>query len=147
MIKASHYGYVILLPLLLTSCTKNTCPDYWEYPDCKTQSRTRFIGMYKGTSIMDNGNQATTQWYFNTGPEIGELSLSPDMIVKLDPKDPRAFKIKDRSFMGNNLYIREEGSSGFFNGNTVTMEFWMDEGKTAVPGEKLIHYTFTGERH
>ncbi len=97
---------------------------------------------------MDNSSTAaTTQWYFNTGPEIGELSLSPDITLELDPKDPRAFKVKDRSFMSNNLYIREEGSSGFFNGKTVTMEFWMDEGKTVVPGEKLIHYTFTGERH
>ncbi len=132
--------------LYSTSCTKTSCPDFMEYPDCHTPSRERFIGLYKGTSTLDNGSNTTTQWKVLAGPELGELSLSPDIILQLNPKDPREFTIKNRSFMGNNLYIRSENSFGFFNENAVSIEFWADEGASAEPGEKLIHYTFTGTK-
>jgi hypothetical protein len=132
--------------LLSVSCTKTSCPDFMEYPDCSTPSRDRFMGMYKGTSTLDNGNHAITLWKVQAGPVPGELSLSTDIILQLNPDDPREFTIKDRSFMGNNLYIRTENSFGFFDNNTVTMEFWADEGATVEPGEKLIHYSFNGTR-
>lgn len=138
---------LLLSGIFFAACSKNTCPDYWQYPDCHTAERERFYGKYKGVSTLDNGSVVITQWQMQAGPEISELSMAPDLTVQLNAQDPRMFTFKDRSFMGNNRYIRSEGSSGFFNGDSVRMEFWMDEGKSVQPNEKLIHYRFDGVRH
>ncbi|WP_157977137.1 hypothetical protein [Taibaiella helva] len=139
-------GFLLLLAVAAGSCTKTTCPPYWQYPDCHTPERARFFGLYRGTSLMDDKQESITQWQMQAGPEIGQLSMAPDLVLQLNAQDPRVFTIKDRSFMGNNRYIRSEGSSGFFNGDQVTIEFWTDEGASVVAGEKLTHYTFTGVR-
>ncbi|WP_118975565.1 hypothetical protein [Taibaiella koreensis] len=145
--KSQHItGALLLLAVAFSACTKNTCPAYWQYPGCHSPERERFYGLYRGTSLLDDSQQTTTQWQMQAGPEIGQLSMAPDLVLQLDEKDPRVFTIKDRSLMGNNRYIRSKGSKGFFNGSEVTMEFWADEGSSVVPGEKLIHYTFTGTR-
>ena len=95
---------------------------------------------------MDNGEHVVTQWRMTAGPELSQINMAPQLILDLNPRDPRAFTIHDRSFMGNDEYISTEGSSGFFDGNTVTMEFWVDKGQASVAGEKKTHYQFTGTR-
>jgi len=144
--KLLYNAGLLLLATVAGSCTKITCPDYWQYPDCQKPEREQYFGLYRGASLLNDTATATTQWQMQAGPEIGQLSMAPDVVLQLNAKDTRIFTIKERSFMGNNLYIRSEGSTGFFNRDSVRMEFWMDEGQSVEPGEKLIHYRFSGIR-
>lgn len=135
----------LLLPLL-SACKKRICPDYWDPPNCEKASVERFYGIYKGISTLNDSQQIITQWNATTGSDISQVSFAPDFILQLNARDPRSFVIKDRSFLGNNKYIRSEGSKGLFLGDSLSMDFWMDEGPTVDAGEQLFHYSFKGRK-
>jgi hypothetical protein len=137
------FGVLILLTIC-AACTKQTCPDYWKYPDCKTESRERFYGLYRGISLMENEQPVMTQWKAEPTEIVSELRISPTVILILDPKDTRVFKVKDSSRMNNNLYIRHEGFGGRFTDDSLYLDFWVDQGIEQTPGEQRWHYTFAG---
>lgn len=136
---------VLILLTVCAACTKQTCPDYWNYyPDCKTENRERFYGLYRGASLMENEQPIITQWKAEPGEIVSELLISPTVTLVLDPKDTRCFKVKDSSRIDNDLYIRHEGFGGRFTDDSLYLDFWVDKGIEQTPGEQRWHYTFAG---
>lgn len=144
MIKIRSIFGTLTLLIACAACTKQTCPDYWKYPDCNRESRERFYGLYQGISLMENEQTVITQWKAEPGELVSELRISPTVTLILDPKDTRYFKIKDSSRINNDLYIRHEGFGGRFTDDSLYLDFWVDHGIDQTPGEQKIHYTFAG---
>jgi hypothetical protein len=139
------FGMLLLLTCF-TSCNKRVCPDFLQNPDCNVESRSRFYGVYKGTSLMDSNAPATTQWAVGPGGDLGEILIAAHMNLKLDPRDPRVFNFTNDSYMDGNKYIRHNGYDGRFTDDSLYFDFWLAEGESEKPGEKRIHYVFTGKK-
>ena len=136
----------LVSPILFhTSCRKATCPDYYKYPDCKVEVRTRFYGMYLGTCSINQTGPYMTQWEAKSGSEVSEIAIANGLIFVLNASDPRSFTVKDRSRF-NDMYIRSEGSKGMFTDDSMTVAFYMDKGQPAEPNEELTYYTFSGKK-
>ena len=54
-IKYNSSKCLFLLLLILSSCVKNECPDWYEGNNCTTEEREKYLGNYVGTfTVYDN---------------------------------------------------------------------------------------------